>query len=191
MNALNLILSDKKAAMIKPTGVLIWAVLLKYNFEYEEEEKDMAKTVCGCDCEECGGMKSGCKGCSAISVGCIVAQCCNDLGRESCEECRGACELKDSLINEFNALGIEDMETVTQLNALSGGYINLEYTMPSGQRIKLLDENKIYLGNQLCKKESDRCYGLAADKSFLLVCEYGDQGADAEIVVYKRRDLPN
>ncbi len=29
---------------------------------------------------------------------------------------------------------------------------------------------------------------LAADESLLLVCEYGEQGEDAEIVVYKRRD---
>ncbi len=147
----------------------------------------MAKTVCGCDCEECGGMNSGCKGCGAISENCIVALCCESLGQKSCEECHGACELKDTLINEFNALGIEDMEKVTSLNALSGGYINLEYMLPSGQRVKLLDDSKIYLGNQIYKKESDRCYGLAADRSFLLVCEYGEQGADAEIVVFKRR----
>lgn len=151
----------------------------------------MTKTVCGWDCEECGGMNSGCKGCDAISDNCIVAQCCKKIEHESCEECHGVCELKDSLISEFNSLGIKDMATVTQLNALSGGYINLEYTLPSGQRIKLLDESKIYLGNQICKKDSDRCYGLAADRSFLLVCEYGEQGADAEIVVYKRRDMPN
>lgn len=149
----------------------------------------MAETICGCDCEECGGMNNGCKGCDALSDSCIVAQCCKNRGNQNCTECRGVCELKDSLISEFNSLGITDMETVTQLNALSGGYINLEYTLPSGQKIKLLDESKIYLGNQIDKKGSDRYYGLAADRTFLLVCEYGEQGADAEIVVYKRRDM--
>ena len=133
----------------------------------------MTKTVCGCNCEECGGMSSGCKGCTAISDNCIVALCCKNLGHKGCEECHGECELKGRLINEFN----------------SGDYINLEYTLPSGQRTKLLDDSKIYLGNQMCKIGSDRCYGLAADRNFLLVCEYGEQGADAEIVVFKRRKL--
>lgn len=149
----------------------------------------MAKTICACDCEECGGMSSGCKGCTAISDNCIVALCCKNLGHKGCEECHGECELKGRLINEFNSLGIEDMEKVTYLNALSGDYINLEYTLPSGQRTKLLDDSKVYLGNQMCKRGSDRCYGLAADRNFLLVCEYGEQGADAEIVVFKRRKL--
>ena len=151
----------------------------------------MAKTICGCDCEECVGMDNGCKGCAEISGNCIVAVCCTDLGHENCEDCGGVCELKDSLIAEFNSLGIKDMETVTQLNALSGGYINLEYPLPNGQTIKFLDESKIYLGNQIPKKDSNRYYGLAGDKSFLLVCEYGENGSDAEIVVYKRRDMTN
>lgn len=45
---------------------------------------------------------------------------------------------------------------------------------------------KSYLGNQLRKKDSDRCYGVIADEHYLLVCEYGENGADAEIVVYKK-----
>lgn len=42
-------------------------------------------------------------------------------------------------------------------------------------------------GQQVCKKNSDRCYGLTADENFLLVCEYGEGGSDPQIVVYKRR----
>lgn len=97
------------------------------------------------------------------------------------------CRLKQELIAEFNALGIEDMAEVTDLNLLCGSYINLEYTLPGGQTARLWDDNRIYFGNQLCKKDSDRCYGLTADENYLLVCEYGDAGADPEIVVYKRR----
>lgn len=52
-----------------------------------------------------------------------------------------------------------------------------------------MDDNKIYLGNQICKKNSSRCYGLTADENYLLVCEYGDGGSDAEIVVYKKRNI--
>lgn len=29
--------------------------------------------------------------------------------------------------------------------------------------------------------------GLTADENYLLVCEYGENGADAEIVIFKRR----
>ena len=79
------------------------------------------------------------------------------------------------------------MEKVTGLNALHGAYINLQYTLPGGQKIKFWDDDRIYLGNQICKKNSNRCYGLTADENYLLVCEYGDNGSDAEIIVYKKR----
>ena len=62
------------------------------------------------------------------------------------------------------------MEEVTSLNALKGSFVNLEYTFPSGQTVKLFDDDKLYLGNQICKKGSNRCYGLAADENNLLVC---------------------
>ena len=52
--------------------------------------------------------------------------------------------------------------------------------------VKLWDDNRIYLGNQLHKKGSDRCYGIAADEKFLMVSEYGCYGSDAEIVVFKQ-----
>lgn len=79
------------------------------------------------------------------------------------------------------------MEKATDLNALMDSFINLEYPLPNGQTVKFLHADKIYLGNQLHKKNSNRCYGLTADENFLLVCEYGEGGADAEIVCYKRR----
>lgn len=90
------------------------------------------------------------------------------------------------MIAEFNRMHIADMREVTDLNALKGSFINLEYRLPSGQAVKVWEDDKIYLGNQICKKNSDRCYGLAADEKYLLVCEYGDCGADAEIIVFKR-----
>ena len=89
---------------------------------------------------------------------------------------------------EFNALSLEDMEEVTDLNALKGSFINLDLTLPSGQAVRWWEDDKIYLGNQVGKKGSTRCYGLAADERHLLVCEYGEGGSDAEIVLYKRRN---
>lgn len=79
------------------------------------------------------------------------------------------------------------MEKVTDLYALVGSYINLEYTLSCGQKVKFWDDSRVYLGNQLAKKNSDRCYGLTADENTLLVCEYGENGTDPEIIVYKKR----
>jgi len=95
--------------------------------------------------------------------------------------------LKNQLLDEFNALGIVDMPPITNLCQLCGAYINMEYTIPNGEKIKLLDERKIYLGYQVEKVNSDRYFGLAADETYLLVCEYGPGGADPEIIVYKKR----
>lgn len=93
---------------------------------------------------------------------------------------------KMGLIKAFQALGIPELESLTELCELPGKFVNLEYTLPSGQRVKLLDDEKTYLGSEVHKTGSDRCYGLAADENYLLVCEYGCGGTDAEIVVFKR-----
>lgn len=93
---------------------------------------------------------------------------------------------KKELIKLFNNLGIEDMEEVTELYELKGSFINLEYTLASGQKVRLWDDEKTYLGVQIERDEGDRCYGLTTDGKHLLVCEYGCGGADPEIVIYKR-----
>lgn len=152
----------------------------------------MTDSVCGLDCTKCE-LKDNCDGCvqtNARPFGgeCVVAACCRSKGYGHCGECSDApCRLKAQLIAEFNALGIEDMAEVTDLHCLKGSFVNLEYTFPSGKVIKLWEDNKIYLGNQICKRDGNRCYGLTADENYLLVCEYGDGGSDAEIIVYKKR----
>lgn len=143
----------------------------------------MTNSICGIDCSICEahGTCSGCVKTNGHPFGgeCIVAACCQN-GENTLRA------FKEKLIAAFNALHIEDMEEVTELNALKGSFINLTYTLPSGQAVKFWDDNKIYFGNQLHKKDSDRCYGLAADETYLLVCEYGCNGSDAEIVAFKR-----
>lgn len=143
------------------------------------------KTICGIDCSGCG-WKEACKGCAEtdghpFGGECVTAEC-YKAGGESC-----FIAYKNRLIEEFNALGISDMPTITTLCQLSGAYVNLEYTLPNGEKIKLLDDTNIYLGYQVEKENSERCYGLVADNNYLLVCEYGCNGAEAEIVVYKKR----
>lgn len=93
---------------------------------------------------------------------------------------------KEKFIKMFNALAIEDMEEVTELYELKGDFINLEYELPSGQKIKIWDDEKTYYGAELCKKNSERCYGLVASDTYLLVCEYGKEGTEAEIILYKK-----
>jgi len=95
-------------------------------------------------------------------------------------------ELKGKLLAAFNELGIQDMEKVTDLYPLVGAVINIEYALPNGQVVKFWDDNKIYLGNQLHKEGSDRCYGIIADEKYLMVSEYSGYGADSEIIVFKR-----
>ena len=83
----------------------------------------------------------------------MIAACCEDKGCENCGRFfESPCKLKLQLIEEFNALGIEDMEEVTDLNALHGAYINLQYTLPGGQIIRFWDADRIYLGNQIKKR---------------------------------------
>ena len=94
--------------------------------------------------------------------------------------------MKEDLIRRFNSLGIQDMTEVTELHMLKGSFINLEYQLPSGQHVKLWEDDKLYYGAEIYKKGSDRCYGLTADDKYLLVCEYGAGGTDAEIVVFER-----
>ena len=143
------------------------------------------KTICGIDCSECG-MVNQCRGCAETAGnpfggGCVAAECIRAGGREAFYAFKGR------VIDEANALGIPDMPPVKELFLLHGAYVNLEYSLPSGQKVKFLDDRKIYLGCQMEKDRGERCYGLVADERHLLVCEYGCGGDSPEIVVYKRR----
>ena len=156
----------------------------------------MSASICGLDCSACSfrGQCGGCTETGGKPFGgtCMVALCCSRRKDTPCGDfSKNVCALKRQLIVEFNALGIPDMEEVTDLYALVGSYINLQYTLPGGQQIRFWDDNRVYLGNQLPKKGSDRCYGLTADERYLLVCEYGEGGTDAEIVIFRKRQTDN
>ena len=95
---------------------------------------------------------------------------------------------KQQLIREINDLHIEGMPRVETLNALVGSYVNLAYRLPGGQEVKFLDDRTTYLGNQLEPEfGGDRCFGVLANMDFILVCTYGTDGADPELVLYKKR----
>ena len=95
---------------------------------------------------------------------------------------------KQQLIDEINALHVEGMPELKTLNALVGSFVNLEYRLPSGQKVKFLDDGTTYLGNQLeCEFGGDRCFGVLANMDFILVCTYEAEGANPELVLYKKR----
>lgn len=97
-------------------------------------------------------------------------------------------QFKRLLMEEINALNIEGMPKLTKLNALVGKYINLEYRLPNGRTVKFLDDNTTYLGNQLeCEFGGNRCFGIAANMDFILICTYEAEGKNPELVVYKKR----
>lgn len=97
-------------------------------------------------------------------------------------------EFKEKLIQEINDLHIEGMPKVEKLNALVGRFVNLPYRLPSGAEVKFLDDQVTYLGNQLEPEfGGDRCFGVLAGMDFILVSTYGKDGADPELVLYKKR----
>lgn len=97
-------------------------------------------------------------------------------------------EFKQTLIDEINALGVDGLPKLTKLNALVGSYVNLQYRLPSGKTVKFLDDNATYLGNQLeCEVGGDRCFGVLANKDFILVCTYEENGENPELIIYKKR----
>ena len=97
-------------------------------------------------------------------------------------------EFKSKLIDEINALEVEGMPRLDKLNALVGGYVNLEYRLPNGKIVKFLDDNATYLGNQLeCEFGGERCFGIVANMDFILIATYEANGENPELVIYKKR----
>lgn len=141
-------------------------------------------SICGVECcDECN-RKEDCGGCAKtdgrpFGGTCVAAECVKRGGLEEFNK------MKETLIAEFNALGIQGLQ-VNDLNLLNGFYVNLEYTLTNGQSVKLLKDDRVYLGNQIEIPGSDRCYGIVADDHYLLVCEYGCSGTEPQIILYKK-----
>lgn len=143
------------------------------------------ESICGVDCcSECPKLNE-CGGCTKtqghpFGGRCVAAECVKQGGFDKFHE------LKNTLINEINALNIENLK-VSDLNLLNGFFVNMEYELPNGQKVKLLEDNNIYWGNQIETPGSDRCLGVSCDDKYILVCEYGCDGSNPQIVEYKRR----
>lgn len=97
-------------------------------------------------------------------------------------------EFKQQLIKEINELHIDRLPKVEKLNALVGKYVNLEYTLPNGKKVKFLDDQKTYLGNQMESEfGGERCFGILANMDFILICTYEENGENPELLLYKKR----
>ncbi|MGN0818796.1 MAG: DUF3795 domain-containing protein [Christensenellaceae bacterium] len=146
----------------------------------------MEKSICGANCTDCP-MKKSCKGCVATNgcpngKQCFIAKYIRLGGLESYKK------FKDGLIDEINSLNIEGMPPLKELNALIGEFVNLEYALPNGRKVRFLNDDSVYLGNQLeCEFDSDSCFGIVAGMDFILVCTYGRDGKNPELVAYKKR----
>ena len=95
---------------------------------------------------------------------------------------------KKQLIREINDLHVEGLPEVKSLNALVGSYVNLAYRLPSGMEVKFLNDQTTYLGNQLeSELGGGRCFGVLANMDFILICTYEAEGANPDLVLYKKR----
>lgn len=149
------------------------------------------EAICGADCSSCGyGKNLKCKGCKEtkgcpFGKQCFIAKYILTGGKDNYEI------YKKQLIDEFNSLNIDGMPKIKELYALNGSFVNLEYTLPNGKNVKFLNDNEIYLGNQVECEFNDgeliRCFGLVAGMDFLLVSEYGANGDNPEIIIYRKR----
>ena len=134
----------------------------------------------------------------------FVCQCClmpiddcnkrcedNNLNEKYCKWCyAGGKEkfekFKNELIHEINTLlRIEGLPKVEKLNVLPGEFVNMEYTLPNGAKVKFLDDMQTYLGTQL--EGETKCYGIVANMDFLLVCSYEENGENPKLLFYKKR----
>ena len=148
-------------------------------------------SICGADCDNCGyGKSNNCKGCKntngcPFGKQCFIAKYILIGGKDNYEL------FKKQLVDEINELHIPGMPIIDDLNPLNGTFVNLKYPMPNGKFVQLLDNNEIYLGNQVESDFNDgeilRCFGVLANMDFILVSEYGPNGDNPEIIIYKKR----
>lgn len=147
----------------------------------------MKRSLCGANCAECPSEKV-CPGCAETNGYPFGKQCylANYILTEGMESYLA---FKKSLIDEINALHIAGMETVIELYALVGSFVNLDYPVPGGS-VKLLRDDEVYLGAQvkdLSDESGKSCFGVIAREDFILVCTYGENGANPELILFKRR----
>lgn len=148
-------------------------------------------SYCGANCAECDfGKGCGCRGCEG-SGGAPFGRPCMVAGYTKAGDKAAYDAFVRQLLTEINALAIPGLPEITRLFPLVGAYVNLAYPLPGGTAVKFLDDNEIYLGCQAECTINDgtvpKCFGVVAHTDFLLICEYGENGTDPELILYKHR----
>ena len=148
-------------------------------------------SICGADCDNCGfGKSNNCQGClntkgCPFGKQCFVAKYILTGGKENFEV------FKRQLVDEINELNVPGMPNIEELTPLNGTFVNLSYPMPNGKNIKLLEDDEVYLGSQVESEFNDgsinRVLGVLANMNFILISEYGPNGDNPEIIIYKKR----
>ncbi len=93
--------------------------------------------------------------------------------------------IKNKLVEEVNNLKINHLH-IDDLNLLPGNYINLEYPLENGSKIKLLNDKDVYLGNQVEIPNDEKCYGIATNGKIIVISRYGCNGSNPELVLYRK-----
>ena len=143
-------------------------------------------TICGADCDKCVS-KDSCPGCAAtcgrpFGGDCVAAEYIKVYGKDKYDQ------FKKDTLDELNALLEQNsIPKAEALYELGGAFVDLAYPLPSGESVGFLDRKKIYLVTQIESGEEGVCYGAVADASFILVSRYKENGADPELIVYRKR----
>lgn len=148
----------------------------------------MKKSICGASCAECPS-KQVCPGCTETN-GCPFGKQCYIAKYILNEGMDNYNDFKNKLIDEINELSIDRMEKITELFPLVGSFVNLEYSLPSGEAVKFLKDDELYLGAQVKNLFNDSgktCFGVIARESFILICTYEENGANPKLILYKYR----
>lgn len=147
----------------------------------------MKKSICGANCAECPSQKE-CKGCVETN-GCPYGKQCFVAQYVLVGGMKNYLAFKKGLIEEINGLKIVGMEQVTELYPLVGHFVNLEYSLPSGEKVKFLRDDEMYLGAQVNNLFGDEksCFGVVCRENFLLICRYDEGCANVDLVLYKTR----
>lgn len=148
------------------------------------------KALCDANCDECILFNKQCKGCKNTN-GCPFGKKCWIAKYIEVGGVANYNLLQKDIINDFNSLNIDGMPKINQVYPLHGSFINLEYNLPNNKKQKFINDNEAYLGTQVECEFNDgstkRFFGLLANMSFLLVCEYNEDLSNPELIIYKKR----
>ena len=144
------------------------------------------RNYCGADCASCPSA-GRCRGCretfgSPFGGSCVAAEYIKAGGEAA------YAEFKRQLLAEINALlASEGIPAASGLFELTGSSVNLEYTLPGGEKAKFLKDSSVYLGTQVELADSGVCCGAVADTAFILLSRCLAGGGAPELLLYRQR----